>query len=52
MTIKYDAFGEIRLMAQADGYCMCRRPHKMPFVITLKEWLSKPEQPHEKGNTP
>lgn len=32
-----DDHGTIRVMAVADGYCLCRRPGRMPFVRTEKE---------------
>jgi hypothetical protein len=35
---RYDHDSEIRLMAEADGYVMVRKPGKMPFVRTRKEW--------------
>lgn len=37
--IKYDAHGKRRLMARAEGYVMCRRPHSSPHVLSEKEWL-------------
>lgn len=35
---RYDHIGPVRLMAQADGYRMVRRPGAMPFVLTDAEW--------------
>ncbi len=37
---RHDAHGPIRLMAQADGYRMVRRPGAMPFVLTDREWAA------------
>lgn len=41
--------GPVRLMGEAEGYCMVRRPGAMPFVISLKEWLALPAQAGEAG---
>lgn len=30
----------LTLIAYADGYCMVRKKGAMPFVMSLKEWLS------------
>jgi hypothetical protein len=35
---RHDNHGPIRLMAQADGYRMVRRPGAAPFVMTDREW--------------
>jgi hypothetical protein len=32
-----DGKGEIRVMAVADGYAMCRRRGASPFILTVKE---------------
>lgn len=29
--------GEVRVMAVAEGYAMCRRPGCVPFVVSVKE---------------
>lgn len=42
--------GPIRLMAEAEGHCMVRRPGCVPFVITSKEWLALPSE--EPGGSP
>lgn len=31
--------GVIRMMARSGGYVMARRPRKMPFVLTEKQWM-------------
>ena len=36
-----DADGVIYCMGVIDGYVMCRRPGCMPFVIPIKEWITK-----------
>lgn len=36
---RFDSRGELRLMAQADGYAMVRRPGCMPFVMSFSDWL-------------
>lgn len=41
----FDAIGEIRYMTQSSGYVMVRRPHCMPFVLTLKDWAKLPKEP-------
>lgn len=44
-----DQHGEIRCMAFADGYVMCRRKGAMPFVKPVAEWwrLREQESPHD-----
>jgi hypothetical protein len=37
---RYDRHGAIRLMAQADGYFMVRRPGAAPFVLNTREWAA------------
>ena len=37
---RYDVHGPVRLMAQAAGYRMVRRPGCMPFVLTDREWAA------------
>lgn len=32
-----DRIGEIRVMAVADGYAMCRRPGAVPFIKMVAE---------------
>lgn len=32
-----DDHGVITVMAVADGYCMCRRPGKIPFIRKEKK---------------
>ena len=34
--------GEVRHMAETQGYVMARRPGCYPFVVGVKEWLSWP----------
>jgi hypothetical protein len=35
---RYDRYGEMRLMTEADGYVMMRRKGAMPFVVSRDEW--------------
>ena len=35
---RFDGLGEIRLMAEADGYVMCRRPGCFPLIMSRKAW--------------
>lgn len=37
-----DAQGEIRKMAEAEGYVMVRRPRYAPFVLSEREWRALP----------
>jgi hypothetical protein len=37
-----DPTGPIRLMAEADGYVMVRRPGCLPFVLSAANWLALP----------
>lgn len=39
-----DEHGEIRVMAVADGYVMVRRPGCLPFVLSVKEFLTKSQE--------
>jgi hypothetical protein len=40
-----DKNGAIRVMSEPiEGYLMCRRPHCMPFVLSVKEILNA--EPH------
>jgi hypothetical protein len=41
---RYDKHGRIRLMAEADGYVMVRRPRAYPFVLSRKEFDALPLQ--------
>lgn len=34
----YDGFGEVRVMAIADGWIMARRPGCIPFVTYMTQW--------------
>ena len=36
--VRYDKHGELRLMAEAEGYVMVRRKRCSPFVLSRKEW--------------
>lgn len=36
-----DVLGEIRVMAVAEKYAMCRRPHAIPFVWSFKELIER-----------
>lgn len=35
---RFDAIGEWRAMTEAEGYVMCRRPGRIPRVMSRKEW--------------
>lgn len=35
---RYDEHGELRLMAEVDGWLMVRRPGRIPFTMRRKEW--------------
>lgn len=35
---RHDKGGPLTKMAEADGWVMVRRPHCIPFAITVKEW--------------
>lgn len=37
---RYDRFGGMRLMTEAEGYVMMRRVGRKPCLITRKEWDS------------
>lgn len=37
-NLRHDQHGDIKFMAEADGYVMCRRPGCMPFVLSKKSW--------------
>lgn len=43
--------GPIRAMACANGYVMARRPHCVPFVMSVKEWLALPNIPVAESNS-
>lgn len=34
-----DEYGDFRLMAVAEGYVMARRKGRMPFVVTIDQWI-------------
>ena len=36
-SIPLDDGGHVRVMAQAEGYLMVRRPHGVPFIMSVKE---------------
>jgi hypothetical protein len=40
----YDAHGKIVHMVTSGGYVMVKRPHAMPFVLSLKEWAKLPKE--------
>jgi hypothetical protein len=43
-----DKLGPIRVMAgPVQGYVMCRRPHSIPFVLSVKELLNTKPHPHK-----
>ncbi len=29
--------GDVKVLAVADGYCMCRKPGKLPFVFSERD---------------
>ena len=39
---RQDRHGVIRLMAEANGWVMVRRPGAMPFTMMRKEWDKLP----------
>ena len=49
-SVRYDKGGQIRSMATADGYLMCRRPGCHPFVMSAKEWNALYRQPTPDGD--
>ena len=42
--------GPVRKLAEADGYCMVRRPGAMPFVIASKSF--KAWKPYDSAKDP
>jgi hypothetical protein len=45
--VRYSCGDKIVCMAAIDGYVMCRRPHRVPMVVSLSEWYEwKAEAPH------
>lgn len=45
---RYDRYGPIRKMAEADGYVMIRRPRATPYAISQKEWDALAREPVDK----
>lgn len=45
----YDWTGKIVFMCQSGGYVMVKRPRRMPFVLTLKEWAKVSKTPFSKS---
>lgn len=43
---RYDALGPIRIMAEAEGYMMVRRPGRAPFVLEKRDWNSLSKEPN------
>lgn len=39
----FDQYGKIIHMVTSGGYVMVKRPRKMPFVLTLKDWAKLPK---------
>ncbi|KDE19701.1 hypothetical protein AZ09_10570 [Acetobacter aceti 1023] len=37
-TDRYDVFGKIEKVCEAEGYVMVRRPRNVPFVMSLGAW--------------
>jgi hypothetical protein len=35
---RWDGYGELRMMAEVDGWVMLRRPGKTPFVMSRDAW--------------
>jgi hypothetical protein len=35
---KYDRYGPIVKMAEADGWLLIRRPYRLPSAMSRKEW--------------
>lgn len=42
---RYDQHGEFRLMTEASGYVMYRRPGRLPSVMSRKEWDALADRP-------
>lgn len=40
---RVDHIGPLRLMAEAEGYVMVRRPGCMPFLMSADKWRALPE---------
>lgn len=40
--VRFDIGGPIGAMATVDNYVMCRRPGRVPFVLTLVDWHRLP----------
>lgn len=41
---RVDKHGELRWMAEAEGWVMCRRPGAAPFTMMRKEWDALPKR--------
>ncbi len=39
--VLFDIYGKMKVMAVADNYCMVRRPHCHPFIITVQEAICR-----------
>ena len=35
---RWDLYGPFRLMAEAEGYVMARRPYLVPFIVSRIDW--------------
>lgn len=44
-AIKFDDVGELRFMATAAGFVMCRRPGCYPTIRTMTEWRALSDKP-------
>jgi len=47
---RWNRHGELRLMAEAEGYVMVRRLGAAPFVCSRREWMAFAEQPPATGS--
>jgi hypothetical protein len=44
-VIRFDDVGELRFMAAAAGFVMCRRPGCYPTIRTMAEWCALSDRP-------
>lgn len=44
---RYDRYGELRMMAEVDGWVMFRRPYRQPYCVRRGEWDSWARKPED-----
>ena len=49
-STRYDAFGKIKKLCEAEGYVMARRLGCAPFVLSLGAWELLAKTPSEGAN--